>query len=193
MIRAQTQLDSDIEMSRAFVRAGAKNLDPVDIVWEGVTLQCHSQYELLGLVLSILGRAPPGATRRNHHLPLLILCVNFVILAAGKQAKKSAPSLVSIMFTDDDGDFKVQMTCNSPELTPNGPDLNVVMGSIILQGKPDLPKESIEETRTAIGDVRYDFLENKGGYKLPGRYSSRKGVCYCGACGETFSLVLLRQ
>lgn len=40
-------------MSRAFFQAGTEELDPVDIDWEGVTLRCYSQYEVLGLVLSI--------------------------------------------------------------------------------------------------------------------------------------------
>lgn len=100
------------------------------------------------------------------------------------------------MFTDDDGDFKVQMTCNSPELTPNRPDLNVVMGSTILQGNPGLPEDATKKRRklrNSIRDARYDFLEDRGRYKLPGRNVGHKGCCYCGACGETFSLVLLRQ
>lgn len=124
-----------------------------------------------------------GATRSNHHLPLLILCVKFVILAAGDAPKKSAPNLVSIMFTEDDGDFKVQVAVSELESPVDGQgvstansDLNVVMGSTIFQGKTDLPANNIQELRRLIQNTRYDFLENESGYKLPGRDVGMK-VC----------------
>ena len=48
--------------------------------WEGFDLPCYSQYDLLVPVLSILARALQGATRRNHHLALLVICAKFLIL-----------------------------------------------------------------------------------------------------------------
>lgn len=164
-----------------------RQLDPFDVNWESVRLRCHSQYELLGLVLSILGRAPLGASRRDHHLPLLILCVRFIILAAGNKPKSSAPYLVSIMFTEDDGDFKVQVACDVPQCPgledlldgktiTDGPGLNVIMGSTILQGKTDLPKENAGDLRRSMVDARCDFLVNEGGYVLPEKNAGDK-VC----------------
>lgn len=57
---AVTKLEelSDLSASRAFLTPDEQRLDPMDIDWENVQLKCHSQYEVLGLVLSILGRAP---------------------------------------------------------------------------------------------------------------------------------------
>ena len=160
-----------------------EGFDPIDIKWESVHLKCHSQYEVLGLVLSILGRAPCEATRSNHHLPLLILYAKFVILAAGNKPKKSAPHLVSIMFTEDDGDLKLQVAVNlpvcpeleDPVIGPGlstvayNPDLNIIMGSTILQGRTDLPDYKIKNLRKLMQHNRYDFLENEGGYGLPGK------------------------
>ena len=198
---------SDTATSRAFLTADKTRLDPIDINWESVHLKCHSQYEVLGLVLSILGRAPPGATRHDHHLPLLILCVRFVLLAAGEKPKRSAPSLVSIMFTDDDdGDFQVQVACDVPECPEledpvDGPglsaitesaDLNFIMGTTIFQARTDLPEGAKQSLRTLMLDARYDFLANEGGYTLPGR-DVGQGNCFCGSCGETFGFGLLRQ
>lgn len=164
-----------------------RQLDPTDIDWEGVALKCHSQYEVLGLVLSILGRAPPEATRRSHHLPLLILCVKFIILVAGESPKNSAPTLVSIMFTEDDGNFKVQVACSPPEradqevrlgesAAKDRPDLNVVMGTTILHGGKDISRKKFQKLRGLIKHVRCDILENKCGYRLPGKDVARK-VC----------------
>ena len=206
-IRALTQPTSDLKKSRAFLTTDKRQVDPFDVDWESVRLRCHSQYELLGLVLSILGRAPPGATRRNHHLPLLVLCVRFVILAAGDKPKKSAPTLVSIMFTDDDdGDFKVQVACDVPECPEledpvdgsglstitESADLNVIMGTTVFQGRTDLPEAGKQTLRSLILDARYDFLANEGGYSLPGR-DVDQGTCSCGSCGETFGFGLLRR
>ena len=85
-----------------------------------------------------------------------------MILAAGEKPKMSAPNVVSIMFTDDDGESKIQVACNLAECPGlenpvDGPDLNVVMGSTILQGKTDIRKEHLTEIRSSIRDVRYDF------------------------------------
>ena len=177
---------SDPKTRRAFLKDEDTRLDPIDIDWEGVALKCHSQYEILGLVLSILGRAPPEATRRSHHLPLLILCVKFVILAAGESPKNSAPTLVSIMFTEDDGDFKVQVACSPPEpadqevlgeiADKDSPDLNVVMGTTILHGGKDIFRKKFQKLRGLIKQVRSEILENKCGYRLPGKDTARK-VC----------------
>lgn len=64
--RARTNqcTNSDRQTSKAFLSPEGTELDPFDIEWEGVLLKCHSQYEVLGLVFSVLGRAPPRATRR---------------------------------------------------------------------------------------------------------------------------------
>lgn len=188
---ANTRSSRNPKTPRAFLSRDKKDLDPVDINWEGVVLKCHSQYEILGLVLSILGRAPPEATRRNHHLPLLILCVRFVILAAGEQPKIDAPTSVSIMFTDDDGECMVQVACSSPDPPGLGDidngtgfdavtecsDLNVVIGTTVLLGKTDFLNNSIRDLRRLIRLVRYDFLEKAGGYRLPGTEVSCDKVC----------------
>ena len=118
-----------------------------------------------------------------------------MILAAGGTPKRSAPNLVSIMFTEDDGDFKVQVACSvpvypelgnsvdGPGVSTENPDLNVIMGSTILQGKTDLPQHNIQELRRLIRNTRYDFLENEGGYELPGR-DVAKTVCTFSALGN---------
>ena len=60
----------------------AQGLDQILLEWEGVSLPCHSYYDVLVIVLSILGMAPTGANRHNHHLGLLIILAKFVILVA---------------------------------------------------------------------------------------------------------------
>ena len=106
-----------------------------------------------------------------------------MVLAAGEQPKMSAPATVSIMFTDDDGESKIQVACNLAsrqelENPGDGPglsavtdsaDLNVVMGSTIAQGKRDFPGKIRKKLRNSIRHDRYDFLEDKGGYILPGK------------------------
>lgn len=113
-----------------------------------------------------------------------------MILAAGNHLKKSAPNLVSIMFTDDDGDFKVQVACSSPkspeldssvtgpgaDAVTDSPELNLVMGATILQGRTDFPSGTHEKLRCLIRLVRYDSLANRAGYTLPGVNVAKK-VC----------------
>lgn len=124
----------------------------------------------------------------NHHLLLLILCGKLVILAAGKKPKNTAPILVSIVFTTDCGDFKVQIACSlsdCPELeTPvdgwglsavtDCPEVNAVMGTTILPGETDSWKRSSRKFRRLIRLVRYDFVESEGTYGLPGKDVARK-------------------
>lgn len=146
----------------------AQKLDPILLEWEGVNLPCHSYYDVLVIVLSILGRAPNEATRHNHHLALLIVLAKFVMVVAGKNAKSVAPNLVSIMFIDE-------------EIEADG--LNVIMGATI--PKHDKLKEKIRQKR-------YIFLVEEGGYALLGMDKSWY-KWLCGQCAETFALVLLKR
>ena len=76
----------------------------MDFEWEGIRLPCHSYYDVLARVLSVLGRASTGATRHNHHLALFIILANSFTVVAGGSAKVTAPYLVSVMFTNEEGD-----------------------------------------------------------------------------------------
>ena len=110
-----------------------------------------------------------------------------MILATGESPKNSAPTLVSIMFTEDDGDFKVQVACSPPEradqevrleesATTDSPDLNVVMGTTIPHGGKDILRKKFQKLRGLIKHVRSETLEKKCGYRLPGENIARK-VC----------------
>ena len=145
-----------------------EGLDRIDFEWEGVKLPCHSYYDVLITVLSILGRAPIGATRHNHHLALLIIIARFIIVVAGEQAKTLAPNLVSIMFLDE-------------EVDPDG--LNIVMGATIPQS---------DDFKEVIRKRRYTFLVEEGFFALLGVYESWDRWL-CGQCAETFALVLLKR
>ncbi len=145
-----------------------RKLDQVLFDWEGVSLPCHSYYDVLAAVLSILGRAPTGATRQNHHLALLIVLAKFLAVVAGDRAKTLAPNQVSIMFTDE-------------EIKADG--LNIIIGATI-------PKH--QGLKEAIRRRRYIFLEEMGLFNLLG--SDRSWDSWlCGQCAETFALVLLKR
>ena len=160
--------DPDLHAEDNHVCKYNKGLDLIDFEWEGVKLPCYSYYDVLITVLSVLGRAPTGATRHNHHLALLIVIARFVIVVAGEQAKTLAPNLVSIMFTDE-------------EVDPD--DLNVIMGATI-------PKQ--DELKEEIRRRRYTFLEEEGLFALLGMDKSWD-KWMCGQCAETFALVLLKR
>ena len=104
-----------------------------------------------------------------------------MVLVGGEKWKKSAPYLVSITFTDDDVDPENEEACylvicpelehiNGPGLSAvtDGPALNVAMGSTILQGRTDMPKEKRKVHRRSMLKARYDLLKNESNYKLPG-------------------------
>ena len=145
-----------------------KELDRIDFQWEGITLPCHSYYDVLATVLSILGQATTGATRHNYHLALLIILARFFIVVAGDRAKVIAPNLVSIMFTDEAIDED---------------DLNVIMGATIPMYK---------KLKNAIREKRCDFLVKEGGFTLRDMSASGCNWLY-GQCAETFALVLLKR
>lgn len=87
------------------------------------------------------------------------------------------------MFTEDDGDFKAQVTCDVPECPEldspaaspslsaitNGGNLNVILGSTILQGWDELPKIKVRGLRRSMLDAREDFLVKECGYEFPER------------------------
>lgn len=91
-------------------------LDQIPFIWEGISLPCHSYYDVLTIILSILWRARIGATRQSHHLVLLIILAKFMTVVAGDKAKTIAPNLVSTMFTDE---------------VINADGLNIIMGATI--------------------------------------------------------------
>lgn len=147
-------------------KAGGPNR--IDFEWEGVSLPCHSYYDVLTSVVSVLGRAPTGATRHNHHLALLIVLANFLIVLAGERAKTLAPNLVSIMFTNE-------------EIDAGG--LNIIMGATIPMHKA---------LKEAIRRRRYILLDQEGFFTLRGIDESWE-KWLCGQCAETFALVLLKR
>lgn len=177
--------DSEDERNHVYTPNG-KVLDPKPFNWEGVDLPCCSQYDLLKLVLSILGRAPQGANRRNHHLALLIVCAKFLILAAGEKPKRDAPGLVSITFVDeDDSKSPIELT----ERLEESHGLNVLLGATIPMHKT---------FKNQIREKRYDFLDEEGNFCLPGRqgrwwFDGKRTKWPCGQCAETFALVLLQR
>ena len=136
--------------------------------WENVNLPCHSDYDTLPTILSMLGRAPTGATRHNHHLALLLVLAKFIIVIAGHKASSLAPNVVSIMFFDEE----VEEDC-----------LNIIMGSTI---------PILKNLNKRIRDSRYNFLANVGSFSLLGMNASWD-KWLCGHCAETFGLVLLRR
>ena len=145
-----------------------EELDQIPFDWEGVILPCHSYYDVLAAVWSILGRAPLGATRHNHYLALLIVLAKFLVVVAGDRAKTLAPNLVSIMFTDE-------------EINADG--LNIIMGATIPMHR---------DHKEAIRRERYVFLEKVGLFDLLGSERSWDSWM-CGQCAETFALVLLKR
>lgn len=154
--------------------------------WEGVDLPCCSQYDLLKLVLSILGRAPRGANRRNHHLALLIMCAKFFVLAAGEKPKRDATNLVSITFGDEDEDNPPIELADSLEKSQ---ELNVRLDATV-------PKH--RELKNKIRRMRYDFLIEEGKFCLPGFdgrwwFGGKRAKWPRGQCAETFALVLLKK
>lgn len=140
----------------------------IEFEWEGVNLPCHSYYDVVASILSILGRSPTGATRHNHHLALLIVLAKFLTVVAGDRAKTHAPNLVSIMFTDEETDAD---------------GLNIIMGATI-------PKHPTLKVK--IRQMRYIFLTEEGVFALLGRDESWE-KWLCGQCAETFALVLLKR
>ena len=156
------------EIDNHIFQSEAKLLDLVLLEWEAVSLICHSYYDVMVIVLSILGRAPMGATRHNHHLALLIILAKFVMVTGGEHAKTTAPNLVSILFIDE-------------EIDADG--LNIIMGATIPMH--DILKEEIRKKR-------YTFLVEEGGFELPGMFVSC-GKWFWGQCAEIFALVLLRR
>lgn len=176
--------DSEDKTNHIFTPDG-KVLDPKPFHWERVDLPCCSQYDLLKLVLSTLGRAPPGADRRNHHLALLIVCTKFLILAAGEKPKRDAPGLVSIMFVDDESESPIEPTGGLEE----SQGLNVIVGATIPMHKT---------FKNKIRQKRYVFLDEEGNFCLPGFdgrwwFCGKRAKWPCGQCAETFALVLLKR
>ena len=134
----------------------------------GVNLPCHSYYNIIASILSILSRAPIGATRHNHHLALLIVLAKFLIVVAGDRAKTHAPNLVSIMFADEETDADC---------------LNIIMG-------PTIPRHPTLKDKSR--QMRYTFLVQEGFFTLRG-LSNCWDRWLCGQFAETFALVLLKR
>lgn len=143
-------------------------LDRIEFDWEGVSLPCHSFYDVLATVLSILGAASTGNARHSHHLALLIILAKFLTVIAGNQAKTLAPRGVSIMFTNE-------------AVNPDG--LNIIMGASI---------PAHDALKDVIRQSRYKLLAQEGSFALLGMYKAWY-KWPCGQCAETFALVLLKR
>lgn len=170
---------------------GSEQLVPKIFAWHsGDPVEFHTQFDLLCYVLSILGRAPRGATRNNHHYPLLLLCARFFALAA--RDSKRAPYLASITFVDQEsqhlpekevsgwqGRLKGRITAVttvSGRIFKKEPELNLMLGSTF-----PLPPNLRYKVRVARG-----ILLRNAGFTFPDGENH-----YSGSCAETHALLSL--
>ena len=176
---------------RLFHTGSADQLEllPEYLNWHtGRALEFYTQFDILCYVLSILGRAPRGATRKNHYYPLLVLCSRFLALAA--EGKKREPYLASITFIDHEGQqpspgkngqgrpgrWKGWATATCDYLFKTEPKLNLILGSTI-----PLPRD----LKATVCEARANLLK-KAGFVFVNEERHKDGNC-----GETYALLSL--
>ena len=150
-----------------------ETLVPQTLTFEGQPISYYSLYDVLGWFMTVLGPAPPTATRENYLIPMLsVFCKWSATLSGGRP-----PVMASIVHVPSTSQGLINVD-TVEDLTPNLP-----VGST-------LPKSKV--LKDQCQKLRFGLLNQVGGFNLRAEQAplARPTMQHFGHCAETYPFIM---